>query len=269
MLKTYWWETPKRLIPNFGDQLNPYLIEKITGKKPENRPPSPEYTTLLGIGSVLGLFPEQLKYCIIWGSGFGKRPLRIKMLIKRIKIAVPKKICAVRGPLTRNVFLKHKISCPEIYGDPALLMPHFFDPKIPQKYEIGIIPHYIDINHPWVQENRGNGILIIDIRQDVESFIEKVISCKKVISSSLHGLIIADAYKVPSVWIILNRNLQKQSFKFHDYFYSLKQYGEKPAIIRCKDKPIKNLVKNAHTRKISLDIERLLDVCPLISNITA
>ena len=72
---------------------------------------------------------------IVWGTGC-IAPGRIGQ--------TPKKIYAVRGPLTKKELDKRGISCPEIYGDPALLFPQIYNPKIEKKYKLGIIPHYID-----------------------------------------------------------------------------------------------------------------------------
>lgn len=161
-MKTYWWKTPKGLITNFGDQINPYLIKKITGTEPIHSLPTPNDNTLLCIGSILGLFMDILKYCTIWGSGFGRNPTYLKCLLKGQKLTKPIKICAVRGPLTRKAFLKFNIDCPEVYGDPALLLPQYYSPNIDKKYEFGIIPHYLDYDNKLVLNNSNkNNILVI------------------------------------------------------------------------------------------------------------
>lgn len=264
-MKTYWWKTPKGITTNFGDQLNPYLFKKITGKEPVHFAPSAEYITLLGIGSILGLFMDKLKYCIVWGSGFGRNPSHLKCFLKRQKFTAPKKICAVRGPLTREAFLRFNVACPEIYGDPALLIPRYYSPRIDCKYDIGIIPHYSDYTHEWVKRNSKEDVLIIDVNSPVETVINNLLSCKKIISSSLHGLIMADAYQIPSSWIILSNNLFRQSFKFYDYFNSVGANSEKPIIIKKEDFSVMKIANLAHTHKIKLSLDKLMDVCPLIS----
>jgi pyruvyltransferase len=87
----------------------------------------------VSIGSILH-FSD--KNSIVWGAGFISKDSYCKV--------PPKKILAVRGPLTRKKLIEQNIECPKIYGDPALLLPIFYHPKIKKKYEIGIVPHYVD-----------------------------------------------------------------------------------------------------------------------------
>ena len=72
---------------------------------------------------------------IIWGTG---------CIDKGMIGEKPSKVYAVRGPLTREELLKKGIECPEVYGDPALLYPMIYNPKVEKKYKWGIIPHYIE-----------------------------------------------------------------------------------------------------------------------------
>lgn len=114
--------------------------------------------------------------------------------------------------------------CPEIYGDPAILMPLIYHPKTEVTHEYAIIPQYI--TEKKIREEYPNDIVISMNTNDYESVITKIVSCKKVITSSLHGIILAEAYGVPAVWY---RGLKKEvDFKYLDYYAST---GRKPDII--------------------------------------
>lgn len=53
---------------------------------------------------------------------------------------------------------------------------------------------------------------------DYKSVIDKIVSCKKVYSSSLHGIILAEAYGVPAVFF---RGIPAViDFKYKDYYAS-------------------------------------------------
>ena len=90
------------------------------------------------IGSIIESLAN--KESIIWGSGamYGGE----KVLYEK-----PKKVLAVRGPLTRKYLLSQGVDCPEVYGDPALLLPKIYNPLIEKKYKLGVIPHNIDFEN--------------------------------------------------------------------------------------------------------------------------
>ena len=114
-----WWSGGfSKLGKNFGDFLAGYLAEKISGKKPV-------FTGLNGdtyiiTGSVLNM-NGFTKRNIVWGAGimFQNRP-----------VAPVSKYCAVRGPITRKRLLELNYKVPEIYGDPAIVLPKYYRPRI-------------------------------------------------------------------------------------------------------------------------------------------
>ncbi|MDB4272223.1 polysaccharide pyruvyl transferase family protein [bacterium] len=201
---------------------------------------------ILSIGSSM-LFTQPDD--IVWGTGcidygqIGK---------------IPKKIYAVRGPLTQNELSKQGIECPEVYGDPALLFPEIYNPEKTIKYEYGLIPHYID----YTDENSlkiihnlsSQGVKIINITSGIFHFIDELIQCKNIMSSSLHGLIAADAYNIPNIRVKLSDKLVGGDFKFKDYSLSV----NKPFNIG----DINNFTNLEYFCNISWDKEALLNAGP-------
>ncbi len=239
---------------NFGDILTPYIVAHFTKQKIRRISSKlfPFYDHYFVIGSIL---QKCRKTTTVWGSGFisNKVVLREK----------PHKICAVRGPLTRERLLKLGVECPEVYGDPALLMPEIYQPKKPKKYSLGIIPHYVDKKNPWLDSLRGDSsIKIIDVQQkNPYKVIDEIVQCEKVISSSLHGVIVADAYGVPSLWISFSDKVLGKGFKFFDYFKSVGRVDSEPIVIR-KDIALEDISALFYSYQINIDLEKLKEACP-------
>lgn len=237
---------------NFGDEINKFLVENLSGKKVVHVLPKYFFRKhYFCIGSIL---ERVQKNSIIWGSGF---------ISKDSKVIKPKKIYAVRGPKTRQKFLESNIECPEVYGDPALLLPMFYTPSFRKKYKIGVIPHYTDkkiVEQIHIFKTRD--VKIIDIQQNnYLNFIEEVSQCEFVISSSLHGLIISDAYSIDNIWVKFSENLIGNDFKFYDYFESVNRKNEKPYSIQ--DNPsLQDIINSKNNYEFKIDLEKLLRNCP-------
>ena len=247
-LKLFWFKNTQ----NFGDSLNPILINTLTGKKVEwvkSYSPKEHYIT---IGSIL---ESATKDTIVWGSGFISE--------NKHCFEKPKKVCAVRGPKSRDILTRDNIECPEVYGDPALLLPKIYSPTINKKYKLGIIAHFIDKDNEWFKNLKQNDeIKIIDIQNpNIFTFIDEVLSCEKIASSSLHGIIVADAYNIPSLWIEFSDKVIGNGFKFLDYFLSVKRKDTKPLIIN-KETSIQNINECFYDYKIDIDLDKLLDAAP-------
>lgn len=205
-----WWALNNGQA-NFGDVMSPWLVNKITNE-------DVAFPIMNGffkeehyfvIGSIL---PNSNKKSIVWGSG----------LIGPDELVLANKFHAVRGPLTRKALIKSKKVVPEVYGDPAILAPKYYqtiDKEI--KYETAIIPHIVD--YAFIKEReRANktGRLVINLLDSVETIIDQMNSSKRILSSSLHGVIVAHAYRIPVLWVKFSDKLigSKHNHKFHDYF---------------------------------------------------
>lgn len=250
----------KLLKSNWGDDINYWFLKEITDNqiinydwsiktKLFNRP------YISAIGSILTLF--NMENAIVWGSGI--------ISSKEKVIGTPNIICAVRGPLTRQKLLEQGIDCPEIYGDPALLIPKYYiPPKKDKSYKLGIIPHYTDNNSILLNKFRfEDDILIIDIARYEHwlDFIDQINQCNIIASSSLHGLILSEAYNIPNIWIKLRGSDLIDDFKFYDFFMSIKS-DRKPLFIN-DETTSKDLINEAHNwKRGSINLQPLIDSCP-------
>jgi len=139
----------------------------------------------------------------------------------------PKKIHSVRGPLSRFFLGRLGIEAPERYGDPGLLMPDIFPVTSAEPvHDIGFIPHYLDKTLPVVQACREKGVAILDVFSPPAQFIAGLQSCRVLLSSSLHGIILAHAYGRPALWV-QSPAVPGNGFKFFDYYLSLGVSPEK------------------------------------------
>jgi len=245
---------------NWGDAINPVLVRDLYGKKLVhintifNIFRLPVYSC---VGSIINVFPKNKKI-IIWGSGVANPDLPLKF--------IPNDVRAVRGPLTLEYLRKHGVDCNPVFGDPVLLLKRIYNPtSIEKKYKYGIICHYEDIT-PELDRGIINDetILKINIIQDLSNpylIINQVLSCEKIVSSSLHGLILADLYEVPNSWVFF-KNFEKSTFKFFDYYQSLNVHTNEAQIIEESEliENLENLDYKINT--ITLDLDSLYNSSP-------
>ncbi len=104
-------------------------------------------------------------------------------------------------------------------GDPGLLASLFVQKPAKPEIRHGIIPHYVDREHAEVKKwSHREDTLVIDIRAGVRNVLKQVAMCETIVSSSLHGLVIADSLGIPNHWVRLSDNVLGGEFKFVDYY---------------------------------------------------
>lgn len=201
----HWWRMPYGKI-NVGDYLSWVIVDWM--KKERGIASDLSYNGktqhLYALGSIID---SGFQDATIWGSGCLQEHMYWWRKIRRLNI------CSVRGPLTREVLLKNGYNCPKIYGDPAILMPMIYKPQRIEKKK-----NYIVISHHSVQKEKGT---LSPVTTDYKSFINKILEAELVISSSLHGIILAEAYGVPAVML---GNVPINRFKYYDWYYSTERY---------------------------------------------
>ncbi|MBB5751633.1 polysaccharide pyruvyl transferase family protein [Prosthecomicrobium pneumaticum] len=255
------WARSPAVHDNWGDKLNPVLVGKLAQRpvvhaREAADPGQPIYSV---IGSGLGqLGAEKARArTVVWGTGFVHSDAQLAPPLPRI--------CAVRGPLTRSRLLAQGIECPEVYGDPALLYPIFYDPPVETKFDLGIIQHVRERGiEPLPAIPEPLSVRIIDITGGLEEVVDAVKSCRVIASSSLHGIIAAHSYGVPAAWLKFSDRPLGDGFKFRDYFASVGHDTIAPLIV-TPDVTGADLVARAVCPLRPVDLSRLIQACPFMN----
>lgn len=187
---------------NFGDALTPVLFDKLASVQLELAPPSE--AELFAIGSIAHRIPDGYTGTVL-GTGFmfdgQQRDLRTA------------RVLALRGPLTAAAAQVG----PVLHADPGLLAGRLLEAPVVPSQKVGVVPHYMD--RDLQQEWSG---LLISILQPVYQVVSQVAQCERIVTSSLHALILADSLGIPSLWAP-SAAVLGAGFKFRDYAAS---YGE-------------------------------------------
>lgn len=174
-VRAYYWKA----VPNFGDLLTPLLLKRFA--KVETEWAAISEADLLCVGSILDTAKPDFNGTIL-GSG---------KLYERSSVPSGATILGLRGPLTAK-----GIKGDFALGDPGLLADELVEVET-KKYHLGVVPHWSDkslANDPRFSKYNP---LVIDPRADPLTVIRQIGECRKIVASSLHGLIIADAFGIP------------------------------------------------------------------------
>ena len=246
---------------NWGDDLNYFLVKELSGKKIFNlrqltlKGYSPQVDNICCIGSIIEDHPTRRS--LIWGAGCisGEVPIAER----------PKRVFAVRGPLTRDYLIQQGVESPSIYGDPALLLPLVYSPKRKERTKIGIIPNHLNLKDPSIGRlMEYPNTVLIDLKnyKDWHEVVDTINECEYVLSRSLHGLIVSDAYGIPNLWIEFSTKIDGSGIKFLDYFASVGRKTSKAVRIGQSTSMEKLLEYKDEWEPIRFDARALLKACP-------
>lgn len=236
-------------IPNMGDLLNKDMLEPLFHIKVQRVERKDSNLSAIGSSLLYGLrsralystnFKKRIKQGIIkafnidpfyvWGTGFIDYNTQEDNIIQLRNT----KFLSLRGNLSKyrvERVLGKKLNIPT--GDGGLLVGRWIGENPPKKYRLGIIPHFKEKDSPIVSEmkNKYSDSVIIDLGKKPIDVVKEIASCETILSSSLHGLIVADSFHIPNKHILLypyGERMLGDGFKFADYYSS---YG-------LKDNPI-------------------------------
>ena len=194
---------------NIGDNISPIIVAYVAnlyGINTEKRISKTRH--LYAVGSIITAGAQD---CTVWGSGLLNTHILYRLKKRKIKFQ------AVRGPLSRVILIDQGFNVPEVYGDPAILMPLIYNPTIAKLYTVSVITHMdepIDLqNEPFHRIKITN--------DNYKFFIDEIKASELILSSSLHGIIFAESYGVKAILLKPAVDL----FKYYDYYFSTGRYS--------------------------------------------
>lgn len=223
-LRLYYWNDEV----NFGDRLSAEVVSYVSGR--EVSWAGPKKCDLFALGSLAHVMRRSHKAPRpdgtrphVWGTG-------MLMLPADTSYTAHLDFAAVRGPLTRML-----LNLPDDLplGDPGLLAAEALGRKPKRHDRIGIVLHFTRKLPAEVQAAIGSDdrFELIDVQdEDHMRVVERIGACRHVISSSLHGLVVADSFGVPNTWL--------DPEGIHDAMTGLKFYDYGLGVGRAMEKPL-------------------------------
>lgn len=216
-------------LPNMGDLLNVLILERCFGCRVERH--SCLTGEMCAIGSCLGQYvyhgtvPMRLRQAVsglirphvsVWGTGFINYSDCEGRFFRRHM-----DFLAVRGELTRRSVERmtgRRLDIPT--GDAGILASMLLEEVPSKEYDIGIVPHICDLQDPAALElpGRYENACLINVKDDPLQVVRQIAKCRTLLSSSLHGLIVADSFGIPNLHAVFSDRPLGDGYKFDDYY---------------------------------------------------
>jgi hypothetical protein len=219
------WDCSRANFPfaNLGDALGPIVVSVLAGLPVQHVPFKSRETRLCSIGTIVHKMRSGPVH--VWGTGVDAR--RNAMTPEPADFCVPPEtefvVHAVRGPYSRATFERASVEAPPVYGDPAWFLPRMIPPPGDKKYELGVVLHVSELmeRHPLssprpefrryhVPPLLAESVKIIGTYHDptltaLRCKLNEILACKRIVSTSFHGMMLADAYRIPCAFFSLQR----------------------------------------------------------------
>ena len=256
----FWWD----MRTNFGDIIGPRIISALSGRPVHNTYGQPNAgRAIVSVGSILDVVRRN--DMTVWGTGLMNplTPSRSREIRQ-----TSWNITAVRGYRTKAQ-LESCLQCtlPNVVGDPGLLFPEVIGrAAVQQQNDVAVIPHYAHkatLNKQFVE---SQDCRFIDVEQAPETVAVEIQHSRSVISTSLHGLILAQAYEVPWIWLkVEDQHLAGRDFKFEDFFSTVEAAQVSIETVQSADLPgldIRALARRARLPEKRYSSSELLNAFP-------
>ena len=190
---------------NFGDALNAWLWRDLLPQVFDED----AAVRFIGIGTILDRQLPHAPLTVVLGAGTGYAPPPDDLHTDPARW----RIYGVRGPLTARIL---RLGPDSVLTDPAILLVDHPAFKRREPSGIVFVPHWKSVQFgQWREACAPAGIEFVDPCGDAHAVIRKIAGARKVIAESMHAGIIADAFRVPWVPVVLSREVAP--FKWVDW----------------------------------------------------
>nr|WP_321233390.1 polysaccharide pyruvyl transferase family protein [uncultured Psychroserpens sp.] len=239
-------------VNNFGDQFNKDLLRYFNREMIHVK--SYKKSQAVFTGSILGNFPKDYSGYIL-GAGF---------LLDRYKRQNNNwKVLLLRGPLSAQQCGHNDI----VFADPGILASHIYKDEVKKRYELGVVPNGREKEIVF-NTKFSDKVLVIDPHRNAKDVINDLKSCKFIASSSLHGLIFADVFRIPNIHLYFTDKVLGGYHKFKDYYLGMDtehevinyndDMSEEEIISYCKLRYSENYLEQKQQQVIEI-YNRILD----------
>jgi hypothetical protein len=194
---------------NLGDSLSAVIVAALANRPIRHVNFCDRVTKLVAVGTI----GDQIRNgtAIIWGTGVS---IAARVLLKNA-LCTSYDVRAMRGPISANEYREVGIQVPRVFGDPVWLLPSIIFKPVSKRYELGVIPHIGEVSghHPdspphteascyTTDPADSTSVIVINTwhQPNWEGLLDKVRlirSCKRIVSHSFHGVVIAEAFGIP------------------------------------------------------------------------
>lgn len=209
---------------NFGDALSPVMVALLSGRQIRRVPTRSRSLRMAAVGTIGHGFAEGEVW--FWGTGCSSWKNPSAPLDERVPFTVPPQskfvVTATRGPVSEQLLAGPDGHKPGVYGDPVWILPQFYRPQVEKKWKIGAILHLSELKDRSPVAIPRDNIRRFDIpaeladdvhlittcapisMQAIGDKIDEILACERIVSTSLHGMVIAESYGIPCLYFAPN-----------------------------------------------------------------
>lgn len=209
--------TDKMDYLNLGDALSPVMVSLVSGLPVARVPMRSPNVRMGAVGTIGHGFAKGETF--FWGTGCSNWRKPSAPMAERERFVVPDdstfNVCATRGPISRKL-LGGAGTGP--FCDPVWILPRFFNPQVEKKYELGIILHLSELDGRELSAGPLESVVRAHIPDSLKGSVKtintltaidaasmgdkmtEILECKRIVSTSLHGLVIAESYNIPCIY---------------------------------------------------------------------
>lgn len=202
---------------NLEDALSPVIVAMVGGLPVRRVPARSSFPRLSAIGAIGHTLEGGEVHawgtgCSTWKNPYAAADQRIPYLKSADNPIV---LHAASGPLAERLMSDNG---PGIYGDPAWLLPRFHQTRLQKKWKLGVILHISELADrsyeaqplPAFKRYEIPDYLKDDVHlittvsplgvTSIEAKLNEILACERIVSVSMHGMIIAETYGIPCLY---------------------------------------------------------------------